>query len=125
MEADYTAAKAGLIAMHASVTAELPRDSGVRTLLVTTGQVSTSLFAGVETPSSFWGPMLEPVDVAKEVIAAIDSGANGHLAMPLYARWIQLLAVLPVGLQTMLRAASGMDKAMERGYIGRSARRKP
>lgn len=114
---DYTAAKAGLLALHASLSAELVKYPNVKTLLVTPGQIATSLFEGIQTPSNFLGPVLEPVDVAKEIIAAIDAGVSGELAMPLYARWIQVLDILPVGLRKALRWASGMDKAME-GFKG-------
>ena len=117
---DYTAAKAGLVAMHASLSAELAESPRIKTLLVTPGQISTPLFEGVRTPSNFLGPVLEPVEVAKEIIAAIDAGVSGELAMPLYARWIKVLGVLPVGVQKVLRWLSGMDKAME-GFKGRGS----
>ncbi|KAI9791192.1 MAG: hypothetical protein M1816_004184 [Peltula sp. TS41687] len=117
--ADYTAAKAGLIALHSSLKAELPPSSNIKTLLVTPGQMTTPLFAGVTTPSNFLGPVLEPVDVAKEIIGAIDAGTSGELAMPLYARWVPLLNVLPVGVQRLVRVASGLDKAMQ-SFVGRS-----
>ncbi|KAI9755992.1 MAG: hypothetical protein M4579_004037 [Chaenotheca gracillima] len=114
---DYTAAKAGLIAMHTSLVAELPPSSNIKTILVTPGQLSTSLFAGVQTPSNFFGPVLEPVDVAKEIIRAVDDGRSALLAMPLYSRWVFLLGVLPVGVQRLIRKACGVDKAME-GFVG-------
>ncbi|KAI9878500.1 MAG: hypothetical protein M1830_000732 [Pleopsidium flavum] len=121
---DYTAAKAGLLALHASLSAELAEYPDIKTLLVTPGQLSTPLFEGVKSPSNFLGPVLEPVDVAKEIIAAIDAGVGGELAMPLYARWVNVLGVLPAGLQKTLRWASGVDKAMEgfRGQAGAGAR---
>ncbi len=53
------------------------------------------------------------MDVAKEIIAAIDAGVSGQLAMPLYARWIQLLAVLPLSMQKVVRWASGVNSAMD------------
>ncbi|KAI6756551.1 hypothetical protein HG530_011149 [Fusarium avenaceum] len=86
---DYAAAKAGLTALHRSLTAEL-RESHpeIRTVLVTPGQVSTPLFYGVQTPNSFIAPVVEPVDVTKEIVAAIDSGKGATVAMPLYARYI-------------------------------------
>lgn len=115
---DYTAAKAGLIALHASLSAELAQYPNLKTLLVTPGQLSTPLFEGVRTPSHFLGPVLEPVDVAKEIIGAIDAGVSGELAMPLYARWVGILGVLPVGLQKMARWAAGLDEAMK-GFRGR------
>ncbi|EKD14043.1 uncharacterized protein L3040_007953 [Drepanopeziza brunnea f. sp. 'multigermtubi'] len=115
---DYTASKAGITAMHKSLAAELKSTPGIQTILVTPGQLSTPLFNGVVTPNSFFGPVLEPVDVAKELIAAIDSGSSAVLAMPLYARWIDWLNVMPVGVQAIIRNVAGVDKAMK-GYVGR------
>ncbi|KAH0602000.1 hypothetical protein MHUMG1_00879 [Metarhizium humberi] len=72
---DYAAAKAGLTAMHRSLTAELRETHPeIRTVLITPGQLSTPLFYGVQTPNSFFAPVVEPVDVAKEIIGAIDNG---------------------------------------------------
>ena len=116
---DYTAAKAGLTAMHKSISAELAIYPDIKTILVQPGQLSTPLFNGVETPSSFLGPVLEPVDVAKEIIAAIDGGSSDVLALPLYARWIDWMNVAPVGVQAILRKMSGVDRAMK-GFKGRT-----
>lgn len=117
--ADYTAAKAGLIAMHASLSAELssliaPKGAaGVRTILVTPGQLSTSLFAGLETPSSFFGPVVEPVELAREIVRMVDAGESGEISVPFYARWVEWLQVLPVGVQKVVRRLCGIDLAME------------
>jgi NAD(P)-dependent dehydrogenase (short-subunit alcohol dehydrogenase family) len=116
---DYTAAKAGLIAMHNSLRAELASPNApegaeyIRTILVTPGQLSTKLFAGVKTPSSFLGPVVEPVELAREIVSMIDSGESGQISTPLYARWIEWLHVLPVSLQRLARNLSGVDRAME------------
>jgi short-subunit dehydrogenase len=115
---DYSASKAAIAAMHKSLVAELSSTPEIKTILVTPGQLSTPLFNGVQTPSSFFGPILEPVDVAKEVIAAIDAGSSTALAMPLYARWVDWMNVVPVGVETILRRVSGVDRAMER-FVGR------
>lgn len=120
---DYAASKAGLTALHKSLTAELNSTPEIKTILVTPGQMSTPLFNGVKTPNSFFGPVLEPVDVAKEVIAAIDAGSSAVLAMPLYARWIDWMNVAPVGVQAILRKISGVDNAMK-GYKGRATTEK-
>ena len=116
---DYTAAKAGLIALHRSLRAELSSSSAsegaenIRTILVTPGQLSTSLFAGVETPSSFFGPVMEPVKLAREIVRMVDAGESGEISLPLYARWIEWMFVLPVSLQRLGRWVSGVDGAME------------
>ncbi|PVH86471.1 NAD(P)-binding protein [Cadophora sp. DSE1049] len=116
---DYTASKAGITALHKSLDAELKDTPEIKTILVSPGQLSTPLFNGVKTPNSFLAPLLEPVDVAKEVIAAIDSGSSAVLAMPLYARWTDWMNVLPVGVQTIVRKMAGVDSAMK-GFVGRS-----
>lgn len=115
----YSASKAAIKSLHNSVTAELMYTYPmIKTLLVCPGQLSTPLFDGVATPSSFFAPVLEPVEVAKEVIAAIDEGAGGVIAMPAYARWIGVMELLPASWQRGLRWLSGCDRAMV-GFKGR------
>lgn len=115
---DYCAAKAGLIAMHRSLHAELASEHAlegaevIRTILVTPGQLSTRLFADLETPTNFFGPVVESVDLAREIVCKIDAGESGEISMPLYARWIEFNHVLPAGLQQLLRYVSGIDRAM-------------
>lgn len=116
---DYAAAKAGLTALHRSLTAELRETHPeIRTVLITPGQLSTPLFYGVQTPNSFFAPVVEPVDVAKEIIAAIDNGKGATVGMPLYARWVDWYNVLPVGLQVAARWVAGVDRGMK-SFIGR------
>lgn len=117
---DYAAAKAGLIALHHSLTAELRNNPEIKTVLVTPGQLTTPLFAGVDVGRirGFFGPTIEPVDVAKEIIKAVDGGSSCELAMPLYARWIDWMNVVPVGAHRIARWMSGIDGAME-GFKGR------
>ncbi|KAK0282487.1 hypothetical protein LTR91_001472 [Friedmanniomyces endolithicus] len=121
--ADYTASKAALIALHASLRAELTSPAApegaerIRTVLVTPGQLSTTLFAGVQTPSSFLGPVVEVMELAGEIVRMVDAGESGEISMPLYARYIEWLHVLPAGLQRVVRKVSGMDRAME-GFRG-------
>ncbi|KAI9711304.1 MAG: hypothetical protein M1820_002291 [Bogoriella megaspora] len=115
---DYTASKAGLLAMHASLRAELEQmndDSArnIRTILVTPGQLGTDMFKGVESPSSFVGPVVQPLDLVKKLIDMIHHGKSGELSMPAYARWIKWYYVFPAGLQRVFRWASGVDRAMD------------
>ncbi|KAI9807157.1 MAG: hypothetical protein M1825_005875 [Sarcosagium campestre] len=109
---DYTAAKAGLIALHASLTGEVASKPNIKTILVTPAKISTRLFEDVEMPSDFLSPVLEPVDVAKEIIAAVDAGVSAELALPLFAQWIHLIKLLPVGLQKLIRVYT-LDSAMD------------
>ncbi|VUC35147.1 unnamed protein product [Clonostachys rosea] len=119
--ADYAASKAGVSALHKSLTAELRETHPeIRTVLVTLGQLSTPLFYGVETPSSFMAPVVEPVDVVKEMVDAIDRGRGATIALPLYARWVDWYNVLPAGLQIIARKIAGVDRGM-RTFKGRGA----
>lgn len=128
---DYAAAKAGLISMHASLRAELASAKApdgadsIRTILVTPGQLSTSLFEGVQTPSSFFGPIVEPVELAKEIVRMVDAGWSGDISMPFYARWIEWMHVLPLGMQRIVRQLSGVDHAMEAVGEQRNGAKKP
>ncbi|KAI0517361.1 short-chain dehydrogenase [Xylaria bambusicola] len=117
---DYAAAKAGVTALHKSLAAELQEYPEIKTILVTPGQLSTPLFHGVRTPNSFIAPIVEPIDIAKEIIKAIDLGLSDHIGMPLYARWVDWYNVLPVGLQKIARSVSGIDRSMKT-FIGRKA----
>ena len=110
---DYAAAKAGISALHRSLSAEL-RDAhpNIKTVLVTPGQLSTPLFSGVDTPSTFLAPVVEAVDVCKEIVAAIDAGIGGTAAMPLYAKFVDIYAIMPAGVQAMARKISGVDQGM-------------
>ncbi|KAI2642286.1 short-chain dehydrogenase [Xylaria nigripes] len=118
--ADYAAAKAGVTALHKSLAAELQEYPEIKTILVTPGQLSTPLFYGVHTPNSFIAPVVEPIEVAKEIIKAIDLGLSDHIGMPLYARWIDWYNVLPVGLQKISRRISGVDRSMTT-FVGSKA----
>ena len=120
---DYTAAKAGLIAMHASLRAELsamarssdapPGVRNVKTILVKPGQLSTKLFEGVKTPSSFFGPVVTPEVLAAMIVNRVVCGETCVIALPLYASLIEWFAVLPYGMQEILRRVTGLDRAME------------
>lgn len=111
---DYTASKAALLAFHASLSAELATTPNIKTILVTPGQLDTGLFAGVRVGwvGRFFGPVVEVRELAVKLVAMIDSGEGGVLAVPAYARWIAWMGVLPAGLQKVLRDWSGVDRAM-------------
>ncbi|KAK2809304.1 hypothetical protein FQN50_003946 [Emmonsiellopsis sp. PD_5] len=125
---DYTATKAAIAAVHKTVEAELRvsgDDKKVKMLLVETGQMATPLFEGVETPNNFFAPVLEPVEVAREIIRAIDSGNGGVIRLPAFAKLASWYAVLPVGVQRVARYLSGIDMAVGRaGFKGPATERK-
>jgi short-subunit dehydrogenase len=111
--ADYSASKAGLLAFHASLKAELElKKSNIKTILITPGQFSTRLFKNVKTPSSFLAPVVEPVELGREIVALIDSGMSGELRLPFYTQLVPFLSSLPVSIQYLCRRFAGVDRAM-------------
>ncbi|KAJ5774514.1 Short-chain dehydrogenase/reductase SDR [Penicillium paradoxum] len=109
---DYAASKAGLSALHRTIEAETRIYPSIKTLLVETGQMSTPLFDWVRAPNNFFAPVLEPVEVAREMVAAIDSGRGGVIRLPFYASLVNWYAVLPAALQRIARYISGIDAAV-------------
>lgn len=110
---DYSSSKAAIICMHDCLDAELEQaGQQIKLLLVTLGQLSTQLFGGVETPSNFLGPILDPSQVAETIVEAVRQGRGGLLCLPLYASWIPLMRILPAGFAKAVRRASGIDRAM-------------
>ncbi|KAJ6020939.1 hypothetical protein N7540_006443 [Penicillium herquei] len=116
---DYSASKAGLSALHRTMEAELRGHEHIKTLLVETGQMSTPLFNWVRTPSHFFAPVLEPVEVAREIVAAVDSGQGGVLRLPAFAKLVNWYAVFPGALQVVARFLSGIDAAVSSGLPSR------
>ncbi|KAI4698859.1 hypothetical protein J4E81_005471 [Alternaria sp. BMP 2799] len=111
----YTASKAALLALHHSLRAELaqnPAAKDIKTILVQPGQMGTTMFAGLKTPSNFLAPVVTPADIGKDIIKLIERGESGEIALPLYSKYIQILGVLPVGMNHLVRKWSGMDKAV-------------
>lgn len=116
----YTASKAALLALHHSLRAELaqlPEAKEIKTILVTPGQMATKMFESVKTPSNFLAPIVTPADVGKDIIRLIEKGESGEIALPLYARYIQILGVLPVGVQHLIRKWSGIDRAISKAGL--------
>jgi NAD(P)-dependent dehydrogenase (short-subunit alcohol dehydrogenase family) len=109
---DYAASKAGLSALHRTIEAETRGNPLIKTLLVEIGQMSTPLFDWVRAPNHFFAPVLEPVEVAREMVAAIDSGRGGVIRLPIYAKLVNWYAVLPATVQRVARYLSGIDAAV-------------
>ena len=113
----YSATKAALSAYHASLAAELAPHPRIKTILVAPGQLSTGMFAGLESARGpaqrFFGPVVDVTELAMKLVRMIGEGRGGVLAEPAYARWIGVLDLLPVGVQRVLRGWAGVDVAME------------
>lgn len=85
---------------------------------MTPGQLSTTLFAGMTNLpwyAHFLGPVVEPVELAREIVRKIDDGTSGEISLPVYASWIEWVFVLPKSVQRVVRWIAGIDSAMEAG----------
>lgn len=123
--ADYSASKAGLSALHRTIESEYRYHDRIKTLLVETGQIQTQLFSWVHTPSYFFAPVLEPVQVAREIVAVVDSGRGGVLRLPAFAKLVNWYAVAPAAVQVVARFLSGVDNAVSSSLRGTQAYRLP
>lgn len=70
------------------------------------------MFAGVQTPSNFIAPIVEAVELAKEIVQMIDFGESGEIRLPFYTKWAPILQALPASVQLLARKLSGIDRAM-------------
>lgn len=112
----YGASKSGVIALHESLTYELGPPStspkGVKTLLIAPGQLRTTMFNGVKTPSRLLAPELDPVVVARIIIDSISIGRRGEIKLPFYGNFLPLFRALPWRITEVVRHFSGIDTSM-------------
>uniref|UniRef100_A0A060TBY7 ARAD1D38368p n=1 Tax=Blastobotrys adeninivorans TaxID=409370 RepID=A0A060TBY7_BLAAD len=108
----YGASKSALIALHESLTQEMANDghSGVRTLLVSPGQMNTTLFSAVSTPSRILAPVLTPEYVAGRIVGSLESGSRGELHLPMYGYFVPLVRAMPYPLAAVVRYLTGVDR---------------
>lgn len=126
---EYATSKAAALAFHECLAIEMrtrynaPR---VRTSLVAPTKVRTALGDGMEDHADpFFTPVLEPTQVAEQIVWSLDSGLSQHLMLPGFAvilPWIRaapdwfrrLLAVIDNGDNTVTEKS--MSRAMKNGY---------
>ncbi|SNX81298.1 related to a retinal short-chain dehydrogenase/reductase [Melanopsichium pennsylvanicum] len=97
---DYCASKHGVVGLHKALRYELDychRCPQIRTSLLVLGHVKTQLFEGfrVNSIARFLGPSVEPDAVANRIVASIQQRRGGTIALPWYANWSELFALLP------------------------------
>ncbi|EGV61502.1 hypothetical protein PSN45_000177 [Yamadazyma tenuis] len=122
----YGASKAGLVALHESLTYELGSPMfhrGVKTLLVCPGQMKTPMFKSVATPSRLFAPELDVGYVADRIVAAVSLGQQGEIRLPLYGKFIPIFRAFPWPLVELVRKVSGIDRSMQAFRSGASSLR--
>lgn len=117
----YAASKSGLLGLFESLTYEVgPNadvESGIRTLLVSQGQMATNLFDGVQNPHTFTASVLDSSNVADRIMLALSRGEQGRITMPTYAKLMPIMRVLPRSMATIVRYWSDIDRGMD-SYLG-------
>lgn len=136
----YSASKAGLILFHESLTHEIGEpyytskssnsssssstftsninnnnngyDFPINTLLVLPGQLDTTMFNGVETPSSFFAPVVPTEKLAKLVVDKVLKGETGVFSTPFYTHFSWATRIIPGIALEAVRKLIGMDKSM-------------
>lgn len=97
---DYCASKHGVAGLHKALRYELDychRCPQIRTTLLVLGHVKTRLFEGMPSNwlARFLGPAVEPDAVAKRIVTAVQKRRGGTIALPWYANWSEVFALLP------------------------------
>ncbi|KAK9462626.1 uncharacterized protein V1516DRAFT_171658 [Lipomyces oligophaga] len=115
------ASKSAILGLYDSLTYELgpnaDTDSGVRTLLVIPGQMS-SLLQELQNPSTrLTSSILDVSMVADRIMLALSRGEEGKVTVPRKAKFISLMRTLPRPATTMIRSMVGVDNCMDH-YVG-------
>ncbi|KAL9602690.1 MAG: hypothetical protein Q9219_001680 [cf. Caloplaca sp. 3 TL-2023] len=110
----YTASKAAAIAFHTSLAAEVRDTPKIKMILVTPGQLDTSMFSHIKLDwfRNFFGPIVEVRELATKIVDTVNAGEGGTIAMPAFARWLAWQQILPISIQNWLKRWSGVDTAM-------------
>lgn len=117
-QTDYSASKFGAVGFAESLRAELRhRGSNVHTLLYCPYYIDTGMFDGVKTKFAGVLPILKPSFVAKQIIDAVESGAQMKVA-PKIVRLVQLIKPLPVPIVDAIGDFFGINATMD-DFTGR------
>lgn len=109
--AAYASTKGGIRLFHDSMSHEVA-NMGVKSLLISPGQLSTDMFKTVSTPSRFVGPVLPTIELAWAIVDAVDQGRTGELRLPTYAKMARITTALPQSLYEILRKLYKVDETV-------------
>ncbi|KAI9171392.1 Dehydrogenase RED2 [Paramyrothecium foliicola] len=104
---DYGASKAGALAFHEGITAELTTRYNapkVRTVIVHPGHTKTPLFTGYDQKTDFIMPQLEPESIAEAVVRQVLSGNSGRVVLPKGGHMLPALRLFPDWYSIPVRA---------------------
>lgn len=84
---------------------------GIRTTLVCPGHILTPLFATISFPQNrlfkFFFPSIQPIDVVKPIITALDAQESQTILLPFYVHMMPYLNLLPSFVGDLAQYVSG------------------
>lgn len=118
---DYCSSKFAAFGFDESLRLELRRvGAPVRTTIVCPFYINTGMFDGVVSRFAWLIPILEPEDVVRRIVRAIERD-HARLIMPWFVYTTFLVRVLPVPLYDWLVDFFGISRSMD-GFKGRPPR---
>lgn len=106
----YSSTKASLSQLHEGLAQELKGFPNIRPLLVLPGQLLVGMFDDISPSRTFFAPIVNHIDLAKEIINKVNRGECGVICKPLYGNLLPLVKCLPYSLIKLCRWFSQMDE---------------
>jgi all-trans-retinol dehydrogenase (NAD+) len=117
--ADYTASKFAAVGFDEALRVEFKRlGIPVQTTAVCPYYIDTGMFSGVKTRFPWLLPILDPDDVARRTIRAIEKD-HARLIMPPFVYGLFPLRLLPVNLFDQITKFFGISSSMDK-FLGRN-----
>lgn len=113
---DYCATKAAVQSLHESLRFEIERSKGplVRSTIISPGLIQSPMFKGIRYGgiAPFVAPVIEPIAVAKKIIAALDVYESQDICIPTYSSLSGLGRFVPFSLVQLTHWLFQADDAM-------------
>ena len=88
----------------------------VKMILVAQGQLDTTMFRNVKVRGwlqRFLAPVIGAQEVALGIVKLLDQGKGGEIRLPVFAKLIAWLFVMPEGVLKLFRDFSGVDAVVD------------
>ncbi|KAF9448248.1 retinal short-chain dehydrogenase/reductase [Macrolepiota fuliginosa MF-IS2] len=116
---DYGASKAAVISLNDTLRFELDNQynaPGIRTTVVCPGHILTPLFSTFSVPQNrlyqFFFPSVQPIDVVKPIITALDEQQSQTIMVPFYSQLMPILRLLPSFVIDLAQYAASATHSM-------------
>jgi all-trans-retinol dehydrogenase (NAD+) len=112
-QTDYSASKHAAVGFNEALRSEMRLlSTGIQTTIVCPYYINTGMFDGVETRFPKLLPLLEPADVARKTLDAIEKG-RAQLILPPLIRLLPASRILPVRLTDWINDFLGINHGMD------------